>query len=133
MVKPLQTKMLPVGKDVELFNERQLFVALHDALRDEVADGVRFMSRYPAKPGRSTYRRTGTLRRSWFFKISSGMRRITGLVGSNANVAPYNVRVQGDDQLPHFERIGWRDTKTLSRVLGRSFTRRIERIFGNLK
>ena len=50
---------------------------------------------YPPPPPMSTYRRTGTLGRSWTTKIEGSGREIRGIVG---NAIPYAPFVQGPDQ-----------------------------------
>ena len=122
----MQMQMIPIGKDIKLGDVPKLFVTLNDAVRDEVAEGVRFMSEYPPSPAGSTYRRTGTLRRSWSFEVKSGGGRIEGSVGSNSNVAPYNMTVQGDEQGSVFINIGWRDTKTLGKIMEKDFPGRCQ-------
>ena len=88
------------------------------ALRGVVADGQRFVATYP--PQRLTasgYVRTGTLRRSWSSKVDVTFTQITGTVGSNANIAPYNVFVQGSPQRPIFRAAGWQGVDDLASFL----------------
>jgi hypothetical protein len=105
----------PVGAEV---NVKGLKREIAGALRQVVAEGQRFVATYP--PQRLTasgYRRTGTLRRSWSSKVDVSFGAITGTVGSNANIAPYNVFVQGSPQRPIFRTAGWRGVDDLDSFL----------------
>jgi len=51
-------------------------------------------SRYASKG----YRRTGTLRRSWFQTLSRRGSSFVVVVASSGNVAPYNIYVQGEKE-----------------------------------
>jgi len=106
------------------------FAAMNNAVRDTVADGQRFISDYPSKPGRSRYRRTGTLRRSWTFNMKSGGRRIEGAVNSNSRIAPYNRDVQGENQRPVFDKIGWRTVVDLAKVMADDLPGKVQRALG---
>jgi hypothetical protein len=72
---------------------------MDNAIRGTLEDGSTLMlagiTRYPAPPADSTYRRTNTLFRSWsrkpIIRTSFGWQVI---IGSNANMAPYNRLVQ---------------------------------------
>lgn len=125
----LQMRLIPISPPGGIVDSRRLFTALHSGIRDESAEGVRFMSVYPAKTSRR-YRRTGTLRRSWSFDVKSGQRRIEGRVGSNAGIAPYNEDVQGVNQDALFAAIGWRNVNDLERKVNRDLPGRFERIIG---
>lgn len=88
------------------------------AVRQVVAAGQRFVASYP--PQRLTasgYRRTGTLRRSWSSKVDVTFGGISGTVGSNANIAPYNVFVQGSPQKSIFRTAGWKGVDDLAGFL----------------
>lgn len=105
----------PVGAEVDV---RGLKGEIAGAVRQVVAEGQRFIATYP--PQRLTasgYRRTGTLRRSWSSKVDVTFGGITGIVGSNANIAPYNVFVQGSPQRPIFRTAGWRGVDDLADFL----------------
>lgn len=128
MAEGLQVKMIAISpKDAFDKDVRKLFVTLNRAVRDESANGVRYMSYYPPVSG-SAYRRTGTLRRSWSFRISSGGGLNEGLIQSNANIAPYNETVQGENQGDVFERIGWRNIKDLFSMIDKDFPKRIQNL-----
>ena len=124
----MQIQMVPIGKDVKLGDMPKLFASINSAVRDQVAEGVRYMTEYPPLPAGITDRRTGTLRRSWFFEVKSGSGTIEGTVNSNSAIAPYNKDVQGDNQLEVFGRIGWRDTNMLSRIIDNQFINRVKAI-----
>ena len=86
---------------------RRLQIQVRDLMRDTVANGNRFIARYPAQKLRKTrYRRTNTLKRSWSFRVRQGGRDITGEVGSNSNIAPYNKYVQGRRPVRIFRQAG---------------------------
>lgn len=77
------------------------------AMERTVADGLQYANDYPAS--RSSYRRTGTLARSWSRKVESSRHKIEGIVGSNPNMAPYNKWVQGKTQTSVARSYGWRN------------------------
>ena len=89
-------------------------------MRKTVTEGQRHIAKYPPQRLRKTnYRRTGTLKRSWSKRVQAAGTELTGTVGSNANVAPYNVVVQGTrkgtgrHQSRMFRRAGWRGVDEL--------------------
>jgi len=110
----------------------KIFAAAHNVVRDTVADGVRFISDYPAQAAGSRYRRTGILRRSWGFNIKSGNMRIEGTVQSNSMVAPYNRDVQGENQKPLFERRGWKNVSDLMKFMAEGFSDKVQKAVGNV-
>lgn len=81
------------------------------AMRDTVSEGVKYAQTYPPQVLTKThYHRTHTLARSWSGEVrASGGGLIAGHVGSNANIAPYNVWVQGPagQQRQMFAGAGW--------------------------
>lgn len=85
---------------------------LTTAMERTVADGLQYANDYPAS--RSSYRRTGTLARSWSRKVESSTRKIEGIVGSNPNVAPYNKWVQGKQQTSRASSAGWRNQEGIA-------------------
>ena len=121
-----QIKLIPITPTKPFGDIPKLMATLNNSVRDQVAEGVRYMSQYPPKPGGSAYRRTGTLKRSWAFAMKTGGGRIEGTIGSSSNVAPYNREVQGEAQLRLFKRIGWRNIKTLLNKIAKEFPRRVE-------
>ena len=54
------------------------------------------------------YKRTGTLGRSWQQRVARETDSIVGVVGSQGQIAPYNVYVQGPQQSRMMELIGWK-------------------------
>ena len=54
------------------------------------------------------YKRTGTLGRSWQRRVARETDSIVGVVGSQGQIAPYNVYVQGPQQSRMMELIGWK-------------------------
>ncbi len=93
------------------------------------ADGQRFIAKYPAQTLRkSNYRRTGTLKRSWSSKVTATKTKITGVVGSNDNIAPYNKFVQGSPQSKLFRTTAWRNIDDLRKNMENDFVKRVEEI-----
>ncbi len=111
-------------------NTRRLQIQVQDLMRDTVADGNRFIARYPAQRLTKTgYRRTNTLKRSWSFRVRQQGKDITGEVGSNSNIAPYNQWVQGRrKQRRIFRQAGWKNVQDLSELMVRDFNQGLERI-----
>ena len=68
--------------------------AMRGAMTDSTVLLLREMKQYPAPPDGSTYTRTGTLGKSWSKRIEGRGMEITGIVGSNGSIAPYNRYVQ---------------------------------------
>lgn len=99
------TPILPKGA---LIDRAQLTQALTAAVRDTQAEGVRLMATYPPQASNSRYKRTGTLKRSWSAPpvVASG-DTITGEIGSNGGMAPYNEQVEGQAQDAAFAARGW--------------------------
>ena len=95
------------------------------------ARGQRFIARYPAQRlTKSGYRRTGTLKRSWSSEVNVSSRRITGIVGSNSNIAPYNKFVQGLPQNVDkiFPQAGWKGVDDLAKVMENEVEKQIDAI-----
>ncbi len=106
--------VIPIGVPIPRIDGRDIVRDLQRLMTRTVADGNRFIARYP--PQRLTasgYVRTGTLKRSWSFRVRNELRRITGTVGSNSNIAPYNKFVQGKRQRRLFRGAGWTNVNTL--------------------
>lgn len=103
---------------------------LQKDMRNTVADGQRFIARYPPQRlTRSGYRRTGTLKRSWSGKTTVSRSRIVGTVGSNANIAPYNKYVQGPPrtQVRRFKRAGWQGQRSLAKLMATQLSKRVNK------
>lgn len=127
----MKIRMIPIQPKTTFGQDtKRAFAGLHQAIRDQAAVSVAFMTVYPPKSFSSTYVRTGTLRRSWLFRMVSGNRSIQGIVASQGNIAPYNEDVQGENQLPHFLQLGWRNVKQMVKLINRELPGRIERILG---
>ncbi|KKL81873.1 hypothetical protein LCGC14_1990400 [marine sediment metagenome] len=93
-------------------------------MRRAVTEGQRHIAKYPPQRLRkSGYRRTGTLKRSWSKRVTASGSKLEGIVGSNSNIAPYNVVVQGTRkgtgrrQGRIFRRAGWRGVDELSSMM----------------
>ena len=98
-LKPTRPILVTSKIERELAHELDGFVA---AVEDA-------MSTYPPQRPGSSYRRTGTLMRSW--SIVPARRQggsLIASVGSNVAVAPYNEFVQGDAQPFWMANLGWR-------------------------
>jgi hypothetical protein len=76
---------------------------LEDASNAALLSLIPYLASYPPKPAQSTYRRSGTLGRTWasarpaFTPISSGFE------GSVGNPTPYAIYAQGEFQPPWME------------------------------
>lgn len=123
----MQLNMMPVGDTGKIGDTVKAFAAMSNAMRDTCAEGVRFMTQYPPAPASSRYVRTGKLKDSWNSDIKSGNRRIEGVIGSAANIAPYNTEVQGEQQEEIFNRIGWRNTEDLKSKVEKDFPDRMQK------
>lgn len=100
------------------------------AMQDTTSDGVRLVSTYPPQTLTATgYRRTGTLKRSWSPDVSVSGIRITGIVGSNGNIAPYNLEVQGPVQNRVFKSAGWPNEADLKQQMERDLSIRANAVF----
>lgn len=94
---------------------RKIAADVNRLMRDVTADGQRLIATYPPQRLRKTrYRRTGTLKRSWSRKIRRRGNDLTGEVGSNSNIAPYNRYVQGQRPVKIFRRAGWKNVDDLA-------------------
>ncbi len=119
-----------VGAQVDVASLKREIVSV---LRGVVADGQRFVASYPSQTLKATgYRRTGTLRRSWSSKVDVTFTSITGTVGSNSNIAPYNVFVQGAPQKPIFRTAGWKGVDDLGDFLQDRTAAAVDRIVAKL-
>lgn len=105
----------PIQEPPLSLDTTKLEAALRRAMTDFVAESRRTFVRYPPKSGRSRYRRTGDLRRSWSQRVTRQGDAIVGVLSSNAAIAPYNVKVQGPrrgsttktTQVPSLRLKGW--------------------------
>jgi hypothetical protein len=108
-------------KDVDAF-----VANLTTDVRTVIADGQRWVAVYPPQTLTKTgYVRTGTLKRSWSHRLSRPTGAIVGVVGSNANIAPYNRPVQGDPQVKIFQTAGWRGVDGLRQRMQNDIDRRV--------
>lgn len=92
--------------------------AMRGGSNDATALLLRELKTYPPQPSGSTYKRTGTLRRSWSKRIEGEGIEVTAIVGSNSNTAPYNRAVQDEDKQRRAFRGRW--TNTAQNVLRRN-------------
>lgn len=109
-----QIKIIPIGFPIKQIDGLGIARDLQRLMTKTVAEGNRFIAKYPPQRlKKSGYKRTGTLKRSWSFRVRNERRRIVGTVGSNSNIAPYNKYVQGKNQRRLFRGAGWRNVNTL--------------------
>ena len=69
------------------------------------------MRRYPPKPPQSTYRRQGTLGKSWTQRVSGGRGGWLAVIGSFLNYAPY---VQDRDRQAAVHRGRWQTVQSVA-------------------
>ena len=91
----------------------RLETAIRGTLEDGASHFIATMKAYPAPRTGSTYRRTGTLARSWSVRpitpTSSGW---SVLIGSSGNIAPYNRNVQDRERQARIHRGRWVTAQT---------------------
>jgi hypothetical protein len=106
----------------------QIDRAFRGAMEDATVHLLEQMKTYPPQRAGSTYKRTNTLKGSWSRRITGRGVEISGVVGSNANVAPYNRLVQDATRQSRVHRGRW--TNTVQAVSQRS-ARQINDMFAN--
>lgn len=118
---------------------QQAPVRINRAMRAAMEDATvlihRQMQTYPPQRAGSTYKRTNTLRASWFRRISGQGNEITGEVVSSGNTAPYNRLVQDADRQAAVHRGHWTNTaqevqRRTTPTIQRYFDRRLREEFG---
>lgn len=118
---------------------QQAPVRINRAMRAAMEDATvlihRQMQTYPPQRAGSTYKRTNTLRASWFRRISGQGNEITGEVVSSGNTAPYNRLVQDQTQQASIHRGRWGNTaqevqRRTTPTIQRYFDRRLREEFG---
>ena len=118
---------------------QQAPVRINRAMRAAMEDATvlihRHMQTYPPQRAGSTYKRTNTLRASWFRRISGQGNEITGEVVSSGNTAPYNRLVQDQTQQASIHRGRWSNTvqevqRRTTPTIQRYFDRRLREEFG---
>ena len=85
---------------------------LEPAMRDAVALVQGAVAHYPAPPPTSTYRRTGTLGRSWATKVQRSP--LQGQVGTNLDYAPW---VQDRDRQAWMHKGRWQTIQDVAEKL----------------
>lgn len=86
----------------------QVDQALRGGMEDATTYLLARVRQYPQQRARSSYRRTHTLSNSWSKRIQGSGGNITGIVGSNGNIAPYNRLVQDASMQARVHRGRWR-------------------------
>ena len=118
---------------------QQAPVRINRAMRAAMEDATtlihRQMQTYPPQRTGSTYKRTNTLRASWFRRISGQGNEIVGEVVSSGNTAPYNRLVQDADRQAAVHRGRWTNTaqevqRRTTPTIQRYFDRRLREEFG---
>ena len=118
---------------------QQAPVRINRAMRAAMEDATvlihRQMQTYPPQRTGSTYKRTNTLRASWFRRISGQGNEIVGEVASSGNTAPYNRLVQDADRQAAVHRGRWTNTahevqRRTAPTIQRYFDRRLREEFG---
>ena len=118
---------------------QQAPVRINRAMRAAMEDATvlihRQMQTYPPQRPGSTYKRTNTLRASWFRRISGQGNEITGEVVSSGNTAPYNRLVQDATRQAAVHRGRWTNTaqevqRRTTPTIQRYFDRRLREEFG---
>jgi len=109
--------------------------AMRAAMEDATTLIHRQMQTYPSQRTGSTYKRTNTLRASWFRRISGQGNEIVGEVVSSGNTAPYNRLVQDADRQAAVHRGRWTNTaqevqRRTTPTIQRYFDRRLREEFG---
>jgi len=109
--------------------------AMRAAMEDATVLIHRQMQTYPPQRAGSTYKRTNTLRASWFRRISGQGNEIVGEVVSSGNTAPYNRLVQDQTQQASIHRGRWSNTvqevqRRTTPTIQRYFDRRLREEFG---
>ena len=109
--------------------------AMRAAMEDATVLIHRQMQTYPPQRAGSTYKRTNTLRASWFRRIRGQNTEIVGEVVSSGNTAPYNRLVQDADRQAAVHRGRWTNTaqevqRRTTPTIQRYFDRRLREEFG---
>ncbi len=119
--------LIPIKPRGPIMDRAAVLKALSGALTDTAAEGLRFIAEYPPAVPESRYKRTGKLKGSWSMKPAERRGdRMTAEVGSNSRTAPYNRKVQGEQQDPFFRRRGWRNTDMLVKLIREQLPRRAQ-------
>lgn len=120
----INIRVTSIGFPIKQIAGDKIVRDLEKLMTNTVADGNRFIAKYPPQRlKKSGYVRTGTLKRSWSFRVRRGKSKIVGTVGSNSNIAPYNKFVQGKTQRRLFRGAGWRNVNSLeARMIKRLIT-----------
>jgi len=81
--------------------------AMRAAAEDSTALLLRVVREYPPKSNSQTYKRTGTLGRSWSRSVQGSGLEVIGRVTSSGNIAPYNRLVQDRTMQARVHRGRW--------------------------
>ncbi len=112
-------------------------VAMNRAMTDATVLLLRRMKEYPPPRPQQRYVRTNTLKRSWSREVVWRGADVTGRVGSNSDMAPYNREVQDSETQGEPFRGRWQTVQSVARdeqqTIGRMFNERIREQIGGLR
>lgn len=118
---------VPIKPRGSILSRAKVQQAFTRAIRDTQAEGVRLMATYPPAHADSHYRRTGTLKRSWHAAaVKRTGNTLEGEIGSQGQIAPYNRKVQGEDQEAFFAGRGWPGVDKLKKLVQRQLPLRCQ-------
>lgn len=119
-----------VPRKIGLRRLHQLYGQFAQVMGDFATESHDELATYPPQKAETRYRRTGTLGRSWSHRVLLKSDKIETVVGSQGQIAPYNVYVQGAQQRKGMRGIGW---KTPKEVLERLWPKIRKQIRAKLK
>jgi len=100
-----------IPKKTSVLKLQQLHRRFVLLMGDLVTEAHDELATYPIKKPHIERIRTGTLGRSWQHRVIVKTDRIEGVVGSQGQIAPYNVYVQGPQQVGWAREYGWKTPK----------------------
>lgn len=104
---------MPVNYVTEVLGDEALLALLDELIRPGAMSpameriGARLrteLAKYPPPPPNSTYRRTGTLGRSWTHTVQTSLIAATAIIGNNI---PYAPDVQGEGMQAEIHQGRW--------------------------
>ena len=109
-------------------------IAMNRAMTDATVLLLRRMKEYPPPRPNQQYKRTNTLKRSWSREVVWQGGDVTGRVGSNSDMAPYNREVQDSEVQGPLFRGRWQTVQSVvmdeQRTIVRMFDERIREQIG---
>lgn len=98
-------------------------IAMNRAMTDATVLLLRRMKEYPPPRPNQQYKRTNTLKRSWSREVVWRGADVTGRVGSNSDMAPYNREVQDAEVQGPLFRGRWQTVQSVARDEQRTIVR----------